>query len=426
MNQHSPKIVLLGAGSVSFGSGAIADLFLTEELRGSTLALVDIDAEALERAGKLAEAVNIYSGANFKVETYKSHVDAFPGANFVVNCTVIERNKYWKQDFLVPKKWGVRHTLGENGGPGGLFFTLRTIPMVMDFIRAMERICKDAYFINFSNPESRIILAINRYSGIRAIGLCHGLFMGRWAVTHILGREQGSVEVAGAGLNHFQWLTNVFDPSTGEDLYPKLREAERGFNPEFAPLSRKLFGAFGLYPTCSDDHMGEYVAYGWEAGEEGYDFSWDEQERVKRKEYLDGVITGKVPMAEFLKASGEQAAPVIKGIWHDQRSFIQAGVVYNQGAISNLPDDAAVEVPVALSASGIQPLAVGSLPEPAARMLRMQVSVQQTAVEAAINGSKEIAMQALLMDPVIHSTAAAKGLLDELWRINEPFIRKCI
>lgn len=420
------KIVIIGAGSVCFGSAILSDIFLEKALHGSTLHLVDIDQVALNRALALAQAFNRHTGAGMKLEAHTKRRNALPGAEFVINCSVIERNTLWKQDFHVPKKWGIRHTLGENGGPGGLFFTLRTVPMILDIVRDMEALCPQAFFLNFSNPESRIILALGRYTKIRAIGLCHGVFMGRDLVARMLGRKPGSLSVQGAGLNHFQWLLSIRDKETGEDLYPELREKDKTFDPDFAPLSRKLFRAFSYFPSCSDDHIGEYLPYGWEGGEEGYDYADDEAYRLRQRDEIDAVIAGKAPVESVMHPSGECATEVITGILYNKRNTIDAGVIYNQGAILNLDADAAVEVPVMLDSQGIHPVSVGALPGPIAKLLSTQVSIQQLAVEAAVNGSYELALQALLIDPVVNSTEAAQGLLDELWAVNKPYIRQCV
>src|SRR3990172_288257 len=276
---NTTKIVFIGAGSMSFGLSMFSDLFSSRSLTGSTLTLVDTNLQALEQMTRLAEIMNARSQAGLKIEATNDRRQALPGAGFVVNSVAIDRNRLWKLDFEVPRKYGIRHTLGENGGPGGLFFTLRTIPLIMDIIRDMEELCPQALFINFSNPESRIIQALGKYSQIRAIGLCHGVFMSQKDVANILGFPIERVDVMAAGLNHFQWLLHIRAHQTGEDLYPLLRQKEPTYDPILLPLTRRLFRAFGYWPTCSDDHLGEYVAYGWEGGEHGYDFTADEAGR---------------------------------------------------------------------------------------------------------------------------------------------------
>jgi alpha-galactosidase len=424
---NTTKIVFIGAGSMSFGLSMFRDIFSSQELSGCTLTLLDTNRDSLARMAGLAELMNRKSGAGLRIEQTTDRHAALDGAGFVINSVAIDRNRLWKLDFEVPRKYGIRHTLGENGGPGGLFFTLRTLPLIFDFVRDMEKLCPKALFINFSNPESRIILALGKYAPVRAVGLCHGIFMSWGDVCRILGLDWNDVDVRGAGLNHFQWLLQVRHRKTGEDLYPLLREKERNYDRSFMPLTRRLFRAFGYWPTCSDDHMGEYLAYGWEGGEHGYDFAGDERWRVELKGILDDILSGAKPVPEdWFTPSGERGVALIGGVLHNQSRFIESGIVYNQGTIPNLPAELAVEVPIVADAAGVHPVSLGPLPDPIAKLLSMQANVQQLAVEAAVHASKDLALQALLIDPVVNSSDAAVKLLDELWEANKPHIRKCV
>ncbi len=420
------KIVFIGATSMSFGLSMFRDVFSSDELRGSTLTLVGRNRETLEKATALANLLNAKSGAGLIVEQTTDRRAALDGAGFVVNAAAIDRNRLWRQDFEVPRKYGIRHTLGENGGPGGLFFTLRTLPLVFDIAREMQELCPKATFINFSNPESRIVLALGKYSPIATLGLCHGIFMGQDAIGWILDRPREQIDVWGAGINHFQCLLHIRDRATGEDLYPLLREKEKDHDPAFAPLTRRLFHTFGYWFTCSDDHLGEYLAYGWEGGEHGYDFAADERGRVEFGNTLDAVLAGAPPPADWLTPSGERGGAAIGAILHNKKRVLESGVVPNHGAIPNLPYDAAVEVPVLADATGIHPISLGPLPDAVAKLLVPAVQVHELAVEAAVRGSKEIALQALLIDPVVNSADAAVKLLDELWELNKPYIRPCL
>lgn len=421
------KIVFLGASSASFGMSMFRDLFSTRDLAGSTLVLVGRNAERLERSTRLAKLLNETSGAGFKIEATTDWRAALDGAEFVVHSTAIDRNRLWKLDFEVPRKFGIRHTLGENGGPGGLFFTLRTLPVVFDFVREIELRCPRATFINFSNPESRIVLALGQYSRLNSLGLCHGIFMARDNVARILGLPKERVDVWGAGLNHFQCLMQIRDRETGEDLYPLLREREKSFDPSFSPLTRKLFHAFGYWLGCGDGHVGEYFSFGWEAGEGGYNFDWDEGERAKLVRMIDDVLAGKTKMPDWWSTpSGERAVTIISAMLHNRKQLIESAVIHNRQVIPNLPANAAVEVPVVADIAGIHPVSLGPLPDGVAKAMTIQVQVQQMAVEAAMHGSKELALQALLLDPVVNSEDAARGLLDELWEVNKPYIRNCL
>ncbi|MDR1438912.1 MAG: hypothetical protein LBJ10_02525 [Clostridiales bacterium] len=416
-----PNIVFIGAGSLSFGIPTFGDLFTSPELAGATLSLVDIDPDNLERMYQLALRMNEASGLNFRVRKTANRREVLPGAGYVICSLAIERCELWKQDFRIPLAHGIRHSLGENGGPGALFFSLRTIPLILDICRDMEELCPDAWFLNFSNPESRIVLAVNKYTRIRCVGMCHGIFMSRGDIALVLGRKPESIEVCGAGLNHFQWITSVRDAESREDLYPLLRAAEASHDPGFRPLTRKLFRAFGYWPTCSDDHLGEYLPYGYEAGMEGYDFDADERARAQTRLEVDAVLAGRADARDWLKKSGEKAVEALVALHTGERRYIPSAIVYNQGAIPDLPAELAVEVPILVDRDGAHRVPV-DLPLELTALLAAPAASQRLAVEAAVTGDKQAALRALLADPAVDSTEAAAGLLDELWEINKPYI----
>ena len=420
------NIVFIGAGSMSFGIPTFGDLFTTPELKGGTLSLVDIDPENLERMYNLANALNKASGMGLQINKTANRRDVLSGADYVINSLAIERCELWKHDFKVPLKHGIKHCMGENGGPGGLFFTMRTVPLIIEICRDMEDLCPDAWFLNFSNPESRIILAISKYTKIKCVGLCHGMYMAQWQVANTLKIPTGDIEVSAAGINHFQWLTDIRLKSDNTDLYPQLRETVKSMDISGLGLTEKLFRVFGYWPTCSDDHLGEYLPYGYEAGMHGYDFDKDSQDRVVMKERVAKILSGAEDINSLLKKSGEHAIDVITAMHTGVRKYIPAAIVYNKGAIENLPSDLAVEIPVSVDGSGITKHQIGSLPPGCAALLTLQAGSQQMSVEAAVRGDINLAHQALLADPVINDTAAAKKILDELWEINKPYIKNVI
>jgi alpha-galactosidase len=421
------KIVFIGAGSMSFGLSTFRDQFNTKALAGCTLVLVDTNPDNLRRMTALAHMMNDTGGSGLKIESTTDRRAALDGARFVICSIVIDRNKYWRYDYDIPDKYGIRQTLGENGGPGGLFFTMRNMPPIFDLVRDMEELCPDALLINYANPESRIVLALARYTKIKHLGLCHGIFMARGDICHILGRWWHDLELWAAGLNHFQWVLEVRDRWTGEDLYPLLREKEKTFDPDDMKLTRKLFHAYGYWPTCGDEHLGEHLAYGWEGTRGGPDLITDQKNRDELRETIDGVLAGTRELPkDWREPVAERSVNVIDGMLNNRNTYLESAVVYNNGAIPNLPADLAVEVPAVVSAAGVFPVSLGPLPDKLADLLRPAAAAQQAAVEAAVHGSKELALQALLLDPAVNSTDAAVKLLDELWEINKGFIRKCI
>ena len=256
-----------------------------------------------------------------------------------------------------------------------------------------------------------------------SIGLCHGIFGAGDSIAKIMGLGPGEIEVTGAGLNHFQWILGIRRREDNADLYPLLREKGAAYDPGCMPLTRKLFRAFGYWPTCSDGHLGEYLPYGCEAGMQGYDFEADEAMRKQRKKDIADVVEGRADISGWFRRSGEKAIDIIKALHTGKRAYIPSAIVYNQGAIENLPGDLAVEIPVVVDGGGIVKTHVGKMPPGAAALMSLQIGAQQMSVEAAVKGDKQMALQALLVDPVINGTEAAVKILDELWEINRPYIR---
>lgn len=408
------KIVIVGAASASFGPAWLLDAIHCEGLAGSTLVLVDIDAERLEVMARLAHRLNDVSGAGLKIEHTTERTEALSSAEFVITCFAIERNELWKRDWEIPLRHGIKQVLGENGGPGGLSHSLRNIPIILDVCHDMERLCPNALLLNFSNPESRLCLAVSRHSSIRSVGLCHGVYMGIDSISRITGVSD--VDVKAAGINHFTWMLSVNRKSTGEDLYPLLREKSRQCPSDHLPLSRRMLEVFGLFPSPSDDHIGEYLSYAWEmAGLHGYDFAAADRDRETQWALNVRLADGDEYIHEYARnRSGEKAFDIIHSVLTDSGELLLAANVPNRGCIPNLPPDAIVEVPATVGAGGITGLTVGELPEGIAALCNTQIGVQKLVVEAAVTGSRQIALQAMLADPVVQSADAASRCLDEL------------
>ena len=429
----STKLVLIGAGSTSFGASTLTDIFnQCEHFRGSTLALCDVNAEKLARVTRLAERMNAATNAQFKIESATDYRDLLPEAGFVFVSVEVDRLERWKLDWQIPFKYGIRHVLGENGGPGGLSHALRTIDLVLGIGREVERLAPDAYLINFTNPLSRVCLALTRYTKLKVVGMCHQINKGYYVVGHILGLTprlakdfpeapvaaalKARFDLKTAGLNHLTWITDMREVGTGRDLYPDFRERCQDFDASFEPLSRRLYETFGLYPASGDDHVGEYFSFAHETSDlQGYDFEGREAESLALDERVEHARHSDQALAEFLhEESGERGVNVAAAILNNLNQYELAVNVVNNGAIAGLPDWAVVEVPAVVSGSGITPLQAGALPPGITAVLNQQVAIQDRVVEAAVHGDRQAARQALLLDPLISSYTVAEQLLDEL------------
>ncbi|MCS6774893.1 MAG: hypothetical protein NZ693_12405 [Thermoflexales bacterium] len=434
-----PSIVIIGAGSVSFGLTLLGDLFAAAEtLRGSTVWLVDCNAQTLELIARYAEKVNLALGAPFDIRATTDRCQALPGAAFVVLSVAVDRLETWKLDWQIPLRHGVRHVLGENGGPGGLSHALRSIPLALAIARDIERLAPNALVLNFTNPMSRVCMALDRHTCLRVVGLCHQINEGYRLVNRALKLvpETGDpdadvravrarVRLIAAGLNHFSFILDVRDAHTGADLYPLLRERLRQMPPDFALLSRRLMEVFGLFCASGDLHAGEYVGFAAETLPlTGYDFDayarWGQQ-RLRR---LRQIVESPEPpdLAEVATPSLERAVPIIQAVIHGAPQYEESLNLRNEGCISNLPAQAIVELPGVVSAAGARGVHVGALPEGLAAVMRREVDIQALVVQAAVYGDRSAALQALLLDPHIHSYAQATHLLDDLLRAHARYL----
>ena len=444
-------ITVIGAGSASFGENTLSALMRSKKLRGSTLRLVDLNPQSLDIVYRLANRLNTEWDSGLTVTAHMHHKDALDGTDFVVSAIEVgPREELWKSDFEIPLKYGVRQPYAENGGPGGFAHAARNVKPVLEIVRDMEQACPDAWFINFTNPMVRMCDLVNRHSKIKAVGLCHQIFIGYCFVGIMLGKDLGIdvpegitgmqadilnhplreqvvhqtlplIDLRAAGTNHFSWILSIIDKRTGEDLYPLFRERFASYDPEFEPLTREVFNAFDLFPVPGDTHLCEYLPwmsdpvtkpwekfnirlYDWELMAGLRDFSLD-----RLNEMADGGMT----VDSLLDTDSEGALEMIENIAHAGNHYHLAANLPNLGQISNLPLGAAVETPVHVDGAGIHPVHVGALPEPAAELCRRELMVAQLSIDAAVEGSYEKALQCLLLDPVITDMKVARNILDD-------------
>jgi alpha-galactosidase/6-phospho-beta-glucosidase family protein len=445
------RIVVIGAGSASFGENTLSAILRSKKLRGSSLALVDHNPEILEVVKKLADRLNREWDANFTITAHSHHLEALENAQFVISAIEVgARENLWRKDYEIPLKYGIRQPYAENGGPGGFFHAARNIPVVLGIARDMENSCPNAWFINFTNPMIRICDAINRHSTIKAVGLCHQIFIGYTMVGIALSDDLGFVipegitgmhadvlqaplhdqvkaqavsrlDIRAAGLNHFSWILSIHDRQTGEDLYPLFRKRWKKLNPEFEPLTRRVFDAFGLFPVPGDSHLCEYLPWVSDPATKPWEkyhlplYDWDVFAAVREFSHarLADMANGEATIEGLLETDSEGALEMIENITAASTHYHLAANLPNQGQIANLPVGAPVETPVVVDGAGIHPLHCGNLPSSIAELLRREITVSQLCVDAAVHGDRKTALQALLLDPVIDDFEQANALLDE-------------
>jgi len=429
------KIVAIGVGSASFGRGVLADVLghpLMQELEVN-LVLVDIDPVALERMTRVAEIIRRHYGSRASIEKTTERRTALKGAKYVVLSVATHRMALWEQDFRVPLAYGFKHPLGENGGPGAVFHTLRSLELVLPICRDVQRLCPRALVLNYTNPESRVIMGVNSLTAVRAVGLCHGQMTARHVLAErILRRPPESIDSVAGGLNHFFWFTRIADAKTGRDLYPLVRRRIARDPTLVPPLVRKMVEVFGHYTYPSDDHIGEYLSFAheftglkWHYGQESKKVTRD-QSPVASEDWLGPYLTGKQdPDQRLVGLTEELAVPIITGIELNKHTRLPAVNVLNAGGyVENLPHDAIVEVPAVADRRGITPQRIGPLPEALAAYCRTQVSIQKLIIEAYRRRSKNLLLQALLLDPVVHHVGHAAQMLDDMLALQADYLPK--
>ncbi|MBU6334988.1 MAG: alpha-glucosidase/alpha-galactosidase [Chloroflexi bacterium] len=433
------QIVLVGAGSTSFGSGMILDLVAhAEQLGTATIVLHDVDAAALDTMLSAARRLATAAGAaGLRFDATTDLRVALQGAGFVIVSVAVDRLATWRHDWEIPRRHGVRQVLGENGGPGGLSHTLRSVPLMLGVARVIEEVAPEALVLNFTNPMSRVCLALSRATRLRVVGLCHQIGAAYRIAGQVLGlvadeheaRERGhwlheQLAITAAGLNHLTFIQDMRDAHTGADLYPAFRERLAAMPAGFEPLSRRIDAAFGLFPATGDGHAGEYLSFAWETSPlTGYDFTGRAEHAAAQRAQFEAVARGQAPVAPYLgRQSGERAVQIICATLGDRRSYELAVNVPNHGSLAGLPDWAIVEVPAVVGAAGVTPLRIAPLPAGITALLAQQVAVQDRAVAAALHGDRQAALQALLLDPVVDSHATATALLDELLGVHAAYL----
>lgn len=400
-----PKITFLGAGSSVFAKNVLGDCMLVPALDGFEFALHDIDPTRLAASQSILTNLKQKLGKNITITASLDRKAALTGAKYVINA--IQVGGYEPStviDFEIPKKYGLRQTIADTLGIGGLFRSLRTIPVMLDFARDMEAVCPDALFLNYTNPMCVLTGVMNRFSAIQTIGLCHSVQMCVPELFKRLDMDDTNVRFKIAGINHQSWLLNI--ERDGLDLYPEIKQrAQAKQQTKHDDMVRfELMDKFGYYLTESSEHSAEYYPYfikrAYPELIERFNIPLDEYPRRCVAQIENWKSLGKTMVTNpHHERSHEYGSYIIEAI-ETGKPFTFGGNVMNTGGlISNLPTKACVEVTCIADRNCITPTYVGELPEPLAALNRTNINTQLLTIEAAMSGKKADIYQAALLDP---------------------------
>jgi len=445
MNEEAKdvNITIIGGGSYNWTPKLLSDLALTRGLRGR-LTLMDTNPVALGRMLSLGQKTMQVLGGGFTVHGAMKRDEALDSADYVVLTINTGGYEASRQDIEIPEKYGVVQTVGDTVGPGGIIRGLRNVPVVVGIAQDMERLCPDAWLLNYSNPMCVLTSAVSWATDIQAVGLCHELLGLELKLMYVWGPAIGvtipdreSLKLTVGGINHFSWVTSAH--VGGQDLFPGLLEYARNYElpdipyDDMDPIADLYAVKFGLFETtgclgvAGDRHIVEFwpgfispeSEHGWRYGVKRT--TPDDFERWYREagEEAQAMVDGREDI--YSDHSGEIVWELIDSMEHDRgRQFFVN--LPNRGQIGNLRQDAVVETYAVADARGLTPLAFGNLPESVAPLTRLHVDIQEMVVEAALTSDRELALQAFLLDPMLRHFRAGRLMFDELCRTQRLFV----
>ena len=426
------KIVLIGAGSANFGLEAVSDIFKSLPLEGSEIMLHDTDQEALKETLAVGEKYKTEWGVNFLLNATSNRRDALKDATFVViSIEVSPRFGLWDEDWKYPQQFGFKQIYAENGGPGGLFHSLRIIPPILEICEDINQICPGAYVFNFSNPMQRICHAVTvKYPEIKFIGLCHAIAEMERDLPELMDTEFKNIEYRAGGLNHISILTEVRYKDSQRDAYPLIRdkatEYYKNYVIDFEKMNEqstspgaergiflKLFETYNYLPITTDSHLGEYLPWAHSIADHHAILHFYKSYKkncmtVYRSEEMHSFYFDKK------RQSKERLVELMEAIVEDKNIEEAAVNILNNNFIKQIPNDIVVEVPAIVGKKGINGIKLDNYPDNFASILVNQVGTIRLTTEAVLEKSKSIAFQALLADPVVDDFNSAKSLLDTM------------
>jgi len=436
-----PKITLVGAGGLSFGPTMVNDVIHTPALRGARLVLHDVNEERLLRAYRFAAKLNAANGAPVIVDYSTDAGEALDGAHFCLSSAEFGRFPYWRQDYEIPRRHGATQVNGENGGPGAVFHSLRSITNTLSICADIEKYCPDTFLLNLSNPMSRVTLAINRRTKVRNVGMCHEMPIGVLRIGRMLRVPPSKIRAKASGINHFTFFTEMVDTRTDTDLLPRVKALftkrffdDRPVGARLAALSEKrpVFGmladqlysplvahmvrTYGVVPCSVDSHIGEYLPFAHEIGHQPAHV--DQFARIDKvvERFTSWVATTKVPVpVHRMGHSLEEVIPIVAAMYTGETRRVMAVNVPNHGYLPNVAQGAIVEVGAEVDGDGIHPDTMPPVAEPIATHIATQVALQDLIVEAALTRNRDLALQAVIDDPASPADrSACEAMFNEL------------
>jgi len=454
------KIAIIGAGSVTFAKKLVNDMLFLDAFRDAEFRLMDIDRDRLDFAHKTMEVVNAKRDAGATFISTADRIEALDGADFVITMIQVGGDDATQVDFDVCRRNGLKLVIGDSMGVPGISRALRTIPVMLDICRDMERVCPDALLLNYTNPMGMLHAAMLRGSAIESVGLCHGVFGTARKLARFIDVPFERVTYLCAGINHLAFFLKY--EVDGKDAYPLIRKAFDTTHKNEELVRQEMFRRFGYFMTESSFHLSEYVPYFIKSEESirDYDIAIDEYllrsaENVEIYEKVDQAFKegrnllaeggeikfkprsrmrlGHAEYGEEVQAfriadrsSGEYAAGICNAIVTGGL-FSLNGNVLNTGLITNLPENACVEVPCMVNANGIQPTHVGAMPPQCAALVQTNLNVQELVTRAVLEEKKEHVYHAALMSPLasaVLSTRQICALVDQLLDAHKDSVPK--
>ncbi len=431
------RIVFIGAGSLGFTRGLVRDLLTFPLLTDATLVLMDVDPERLAFSKRAVQTIVKRGKYPAKVVATLDRKEALKGADAVI-CTILAGNvQVWRHDIEIPAKYGVDTNVGDTRGPSGIFRALRTIPVMLDICRDMEKLCPNAILLNYTNPMAMLCRAMQATTSIKVTGLCHSVQGTAEMLAKWIGASMDRVTYLCAGINHQAFYLKY--EVDGKDAYPQIRDAMRKkkiYNEEL--VRNEMFLHLGYYVTESSGHNSEYnwwfrkrkdlikkycvTSTGWNPGEHAYILKgYLKREESWKKDTQDWFDKG----APFDLKRGHEYAAYIVNAWMGGEAFEFNGNVANTGLIPNLPQNACVEVPVVANRRGFNPLYVGPMPIELATLVHLSASVEEMAVAGALTGDPTLVCKAICYDPLtaaVLSLAEIKKMVAEMFAKNRPYL----